>query len=132
MVVYRGEASDAAYFILKGSVGVGYLTDQEYFIANYLHEGAFFGEVAALMGTLRSANVITEEDTEFLIIPAKVLQRLAKQYAGLRQTMYRTIADRLSQIELPLGTRLDQDMLRELRTNQPDMETKPAGAQIGV
>ena len=30
MVTYRGEASDAAYFILKGSVGVGYIKDDEY------------------------------------------------------------------------------------------------------
>ena len=132
VITYRGESSDAAYFILKGSVGVGYLTDQDYFIANYLREGDFFGEVAALMGTVRSANVITEEPSEFLIIPAKVLQRLAKQYTGLRQTFYTTMAERLSRIELPLGTRLDQEMLRELRTNQVDMETKPASAQIGV
>jgi MFS family permease len=132
IITYRGEASNAAYFILKGRVGVGYLTDQEYFIANYLDQGDLFGEIAALMGTVRSANVITEEDSAFLIIPAKVLQRLAEQHTSLRQTVYSTIAERLSKIELPLGTRLDQDMLRDLRTNQPVMEEKPAGAQIGV
>jgi type IV pilus assembly protein PilB len=111
---------------------VGYLTDQEYFIANYLREGDFFGEIAALMGTVRSANVITEEPSEFLIIPSRVMQRLAKQYSGLRQVFYTTMAERLSTIELPLGTRLNQEMLRELRTNQPEMEEKSAPAQIGV
>jgi CRP-like cAMP-binding protein len=132
VVTYRGETSNAAYFILKGSVGVGYLTAEEYMIANYLHEGDFFGEIAALTGAARTANVITEEPSEFLIIPARVMRKLTKRYAGLRQVFYRTMTERLSQIELPLGTRLDQDMLRDLRTNQPVTEEGPAGAQIGV
>jgi CRP-like cAMP-binding protein len=132
VVTYRGETSNAAYFILKGSVGVGYLTTDEYLIANYLHEGDFFGEIAALTGAARTANVITEEPSEFLILPARVMRKLTKRYAGLRQVFYRTITERLSQIELPLGTRLDQDMLRDLRTSQPVMEEKSASAQIGV
>jgi MFS family permease len=127
LVTYRGEASDAAYFILKGSAGVGYLNNEgEYFIARYLHEGEFFGEIAALMGTVRSANVITEEASEFLIIPSRVMQRLASQDKGLRQVFYSTMAERLSKIELPFGKNLDQQLLRELRTNQPDMEPEPA------
>jgi MFS family permease len=128
VVTYRGETSDAAYFILKGSVSVGYLNEEQYLIARYLREGDFFGEIAALMGTVRSANVIAEEPSEFLIIPSRVLQQLAEHHSGLRRAFYSTIAERLSQIELPLGTRLDQDMLRELRTSQPVMETEPAPA----
>ena len=62
VVVYRGETSDSAYFILKGSAAAGYLKDDEYVILNYLDEGDFFGEIAALTGTQRTANVITEED----------------------------------------------------------------------
>ncbi|MGZ9220925.1 MAG: MFS transporter [Anaerolineales bacterium] len=125
LVTYRGEVSDAAYFILKGSVGVGYLNDQEYLVVNYLREGDFFGEIAALMGTVRSANVIAEEDSEFLILPSRVMQRLAKEYEGLRQLFYRTMAERLNKIELPFGTSLDQDLLRELRTSQPDRKEEP-------
>jgi hypothetical protein len=122
IVVYRGETSDAAYFILKGSVGVGYIKDEEYIILNYLNEGDFFGEVAALTGAARTANVITEEDSEFLIIPAKVMRRLAERYDDLRQLFFTTIAQRLSATEIPLGTLLDQNMLRELRTNAPASE----------
>ena len=132
VVTYRGEASDAAYFILKGSAGVGYLNNEEYFIARYLREGDFFGEIAALMGTVRSANVITEEVSEFLIIPSKVMQTLAKQHEGLRQVFYATMLERLGKIELPLGISLDQDLLRELRTSQPDMKEEPIAAEIRV
>jgi CRP-like cAMP-binding protein len=94
-------------------------------MANTMHAGDFFGEIAALTGTVRSANVITEEESELLIIPAKVIRRLARQYQGLRESFYLTIAERLSRIELPRGTGMDQQLLRELRTSQPDMETEP-------
>jgi CRP-like cAMP-binding protein len=119
VVVYLGEASDSAYFILKGSAAAGYLKDDEYLILNNLFEGDFFGEIAALTGAQRTANVITEEASEFLIIPSKVMRRLAKQYDGLREIFYATMAERLNRIELSRGTSLDQQMLRELRTNRP-------------
>ncbi len=123
LVTYRGEASDAAYFILKGSVGVGYIKDEEYLILNYLHEGDFFGEVAALTGMQRTANIITEEDSEFLILPSKVLKRLTQRYPSLNVMFHTLIGERLSQTELPRGTNFDQQLLRDLRTSQPDMET---------
>ena len=122
VVTYRGEESDAAYFILKGSVGAGYMKENEYVILRYLHEGDFFGEVAALTGMSRTANVITEEDSEFLIIPSKVLKRLAKRYPALNVMLHTTIGERLSLTELPRGTGFDQQLLRELRTSQPEME----------
>jgi len=127
MVTYRGEESDAVYFILKGSVAAGHLRDQEYVILNYLREGDFFGEVAALTGLQRTANVIAEEDSEFLIIPAKVLKRLTQTYPMLNVRFHTLIGERLSQTELPRGTGFDQQLLRDLRTSKPEMEAKQAG-----
>jgi MFS family permease len=117
VVVYRGEASDAAYFILKGSAAVGYLRDDEYVILSVLQEGDFFGEVAALTGMQRTANIITEEESEFLIIPSRVVKRLTQQYAALNIRLHTIIGERLSLTELPRGTGFDQQLLRELRTN---------------
>ena len=114
-----------AYFILRGSVAAGYLKDDDYIIVSYMQEGDFFGEIAALTGAARTANIITEEESEFLIIPSKVMRQLAKQYDGLRQVFYTTMAQRLSKIELPRGTTLDQDLLRELRTNLPAPDEPP-------
>lgn len=117
-IVYRGETSSAAYFILKGSVGVGYIKDGENITLNHLNKGDFFGEVAALTGSARTANVITEEDSEFLVIPAKVMKRLAREYADLNEIFYSTMVDRLSVMDLPLGTQFDQGLLRDLRKNR--------------
>ena len=128
VVTYRGESSDAAYFILKGSVGAGYVKDEEYVILRYMKVGDFFGEVAALTGMPRTANVITEEASELLVIPAKVIRRLAQKYAALNVLLHTTIGERLSLTELPRGTGFDQQLLRDLRSIQPDMETEPAAA----
>ena len=126
IITYCGEESDAAYFILKGSVGAGYIKNHDYVILNYIHEGEFFGEVAALTGMTRIANIITEEDSEFLILPAKVMKQLAKTYLRLNVMLHTLIGERLSQTELPRGTSFDQQLLRELRTNLLDMESEPA------
>jgi CRP-like cAMP-binding protein len=67
----------------------------------------------------RTANVIAEEDSEFPIIPSKVLRRLAKQYTDLNQLIFSVMTERLAAADVPLGTALDQELLRELRTNAP-------------
>jgi len=128
VVTYRGEASDNAYFILKGSAGAGYMREDEYIVLRYMKAGDFFGEVAALTGMARTANIITEENSEFLILPAKVMKRLAQKYPSLNVMLHTMIGERLSLTELPRGTGFDQQLLRELRTNQPDMKEEPAGA----
>jgi CRP-like cAMP-binding protein len=128
VVTYRGEESDAAYFILKGSVGAGFIKDEEYVILRYMREGEFFGEVAALTEMSRTANIIAEEDSEFLILPSKVMKGLAGKYPGLNLMLHTLIGERLSQTELPRGTGFDQQLLRELRTSQPDMKEEPVSA----
>ena len=128
VITYRGEESDVAYFILKGSVGAGFIRGGDYVILRYLKAGEFFGEVAAMTGMTRTANIITEEDSEFLILPAKVMKNLARQYPGLNVMLHTLIGERLSLTELPRGTGFDQKLLRDLRTSQPDMETEPTSA----
>ena len=133
VVVYHGESSDAAYFILKGSVAAGIIEKDEYVILNYLYEGDFFGEVSALTGAKRTANVITEEDSEFLIIPAKVMKTLASKYEAASTVFQTTMAERLKRIELLRTASLDQDLLRELRSSPSvkDYEQSLAGSAAG-
>ena len=99
---------------------------EEYVLLRYMREGEFFGEVAALTGMTRTANIITEEDSEFLILPSKVMRALAKKYPDLNVMLHTLIGERLSLTELPRGTSFDQQLLRELRTNQTIVEQEPA------
>ena len=98
---------------------------EEYVLLRYMRDGEFFGEVAALTGMTRTANIITEEDSEFLILPSRVMRSLAKKYPDLNVMLHTLIGERLSLTELPRGTSFDQQLLRELRTNQTVTEQEP-------
>jgi MFS family permease len=116
VIIYRGETSNDAYFILSGQVGVGFIRAEEYEIVGYLHAGDFFGEIVALMGGIRTVNVIAEEQCTFLVIPARILRQLEKEYISLQKLFFTTMMERMSQLETFSGA-FDQGDLRELRTN---------------
>jgi len=80
----------------------------------------------------RTANIITEEDSEFLILPSKIMKGLTKNYPALNVMLHTLIGERLSQTELPRGTSYDQQLLLELRSKQPDMEEQPVPPPVGV
>ena len=84
---------------------------EDYVLLRYMREGEFFGEVAALTGMTRTANIITEEDSEFLILPSRVMRSLAKKYPDLNVMLHTLIGERLSLTELPRGTSFDQQLL---------------------
>jgi MFS family permease len=124
VVVARGETSDAAYFLLSGSAVAGYLVDDEYVLLGDLGPGDFFGEFAALTATPRTANVITEEDTTLLQMPAPALRQLLTN-AQMEQIFVHTMRQRIQimdQLDHPFVKGLDQTSLRELRTPAPVAE----------
>ena len=60
-IVHQGDAGDAAYFILGGSVVAGTPNeDGSYRSLSSMGEGEFFGEIAALTGSRRTANVVAD------------------------------------------------------------------------
>ena len=70
----------------EGSVGVGYIKNDEYVILSHPARRRFLWRGGGAHGSVRTANVITEEESEFLIIPSKVLRRLADRYAACRKS----------------------------------------------
>jgi hypothetical protein len=56
------------------------------------------------------------------------MKNLTRSYEELGMMFQTIMIDRLSMIESPRGMGIDQELLRELRTNQPDMQTEPAVA----
>ncbi|MGB2909157.1 MAG: MFS transporter, partial [Anaerolineales bacterium] len=76
-VIRHGDESDAAYFILSGGTMAGFPSPEGSFkrLEEQL-QGDFFGEIAALTGVRRTADVIAQEDTTLIQIPAQTLRSL--------------------------------------------------------
>ncbi len=117
-IVRRGETSDAAYFILDGRAIAGREEEGEYRPLEVLNAGDFFGEIAALTGVPRTANVVAEQPTTLLQVPAEALRQLtgSPQLNRLFLSKMTERMARMNMIDLPRLAGYDQQALRELRT----------------
>ena len=69
-IVEHGDAASSAYFILDGSTTAGIPTEAGYRGLSTMTEGDFFGEIGALTGSPRTADVVADTDTTLLEVPA--------------------------------------------------------------
>jgi len=122
-ILRHGDTGDAAYFVLAGRAVAGIATeDGSYRSLSTLNPGDFFGEIAALTGAPRTANVVADEPTTLLQVPSKSLRGLMSD-PGLSQLFLSKMTERLSRThmsDLPRLAGLDQQSLRDLRTAQPE------------
>jgi len=127
-IVRQGDAGDAAYFVLSGRLVAGTPTDDgTYRALSSMTAGDFFGEIAALTGSPRTANVVADEPSMLLEIPAETLRGLMT-IPQLSQLFLSKLTERLvrtSASDLPRLSAIDQETLRDLRTRQPSVETLP-------
>jgi CRP-like cAMP-binding protein/Na+/melibiose symporter-like transporter len=121
-IVRYGESSDAAYFILEGRAVAGREENGKERILEVMNPGDFFGEIAALTGVPRTANVITDQPVAMLRVPATTLHEMSKNpelnrifISKMTERMLRTNA-----IELRKVMSNDQKVLRELRAVEPE------------
>ncbi len=76
-ILRHGETGDTAYFILAGRTAAGIADEQgSYRSLSTMMAGDFFGEIAALTGVPRTANVVATEVTSLLQIHAQALRNL--------------------------------------------------------
>ena len=118
LVVREGDASDAAYFILEGHAVVGKCRVDYEEVVGLLNKGDFFGEIAALTGVPRTANVLVDEPSILLRVPAHTLQEMARK-PELNSIFSAKIAERLARTnitDVPRSVGYDQEALRDLRT----------------
>jgi len=117
-LIRYGEAGDTAYFILSGRAAAGIATESEdYRSLSTMEPGDFFGEIAALTGAQRTANVVADEAVTLLQVPASTLRGLMTNPA-LNKLLLEKMTERLSRTsltELPRFAGVDQKDLRELR-----------------
>jgi len=118
-ILSHGDTDDAAYFILSGKVVAG-ITDPNgnYRSLNTLTSGDFFGEIAALTGTKRTADIVAVDETTLVQVPAQTLRSLMINPA-LSSLFLTKMTERLSELsisELPRFGGYDQQVMRDLRS----------------
>jgi MFS transporter, DHA3 family, macrolide efflux protein len=122
-IITHGETATAAYFILDGEAAAGIpQEDGGYRGLSTMGDGDFFGEIAALTGSPRTADVVATQPTTLLEVPAETL-RAAMEVPEISKLVHSTLTERLLRTNLADMPRLssnDQSALRELRTPVPE------------
>ena len=118
-ITKAGEKSDSAFFVLGGRAVAGLSREGEASQAlSTMTAGDIFGEIAALTGSPRTADVVAEEDTTLLEVPAESLRRLMSvpEFGQLvLGKMTERLARTASLADLPRFGGIDQGALRQLR-----------------
>ena len=127
-IVRAGEESNAAYFVLGGKAVAG-IPDASGEIRSLSTMGAgdFFGEIAALTGSPRTANVVAEDFVEVMEVPAATLREL-RGVPEMERVIQSKLADRLTRTQnadLVRLAGLDQRDLADLRRRRTEPTTSP-------
>ena len=127
-IVDVGDVGEAAFFILQGRAAAGTPeADGGYRSLSSMGAGEFFGEIAALTGSRRTATVVAEEPTTIVEVPAPALRALMT-VPELGTMFLSTLSERLSRTnnaDLPRFSGVDQASLKDLRTPRPSAEALP-------
>ena len=123
-IIHKGETSSSAYFVLAGRALAGHEESGQFNLLEVLNAGDFFGEIAALTGAPRTANVVAAEPTTLLQVPAAVLRRMMSE-PQLNRIFISRMTERMvrmNMVDLPRFGGLDQQSLRDLRTPEAQPE----------
>ncbi len=123
-IVEHGDIASSAYFIVDGSATAGIPDGDSFRGLSTMGTGDFFGEIAALTGSPRTADVIADSDTTLLEIPAESL-RAMMVVPEIQRLVHATLTTRLIRTEaadLPRLAGVDQESLRDLRKSRPSAD----------
>jgi signal-transduction protein with cAMP-binding, CBS, and nucleotidyltransferase domain len=98
-IVRSGEAGNSAFFILEGRAVAGCQEEGVYHRFETLGPGDLFGEIAALTGLPRTADVVAEQPTTLLQLPAAALRQIMAD-ARMRRYLLSRMAERMAHMDL--------------------------------
>jgi len=134
-LVTKGDKATVAYFILEGEAAAGIPEeDGGYRGLSTMGAGDFFGEIAALTGSPRTADVVATRSSTLMEVPSDAL-RGVMEIPEVNKLLLSTLTERLqrsNQPDLPRLASMDQAALRDLRTKAPVVETLPKAYDAGI
>jgi len=96
MVLIEEEIGSTMFVILDGRVKISRISDEgREVILSILVDGDFFGEMSILDGQTRSANAVTLEDTEMLIVRRENFLQMLYDYPQVAINLLKELAHRL-------------------------------------
>jgi voltage-gated potassium channel len=98
VIVRRGEAADAMYFILDGQVEVEVLPKPV-----RLGAGQYFGEIALIRDTHRTATVMSVDSCQLLALDVRDFRRMLDDHPSLREELARVADQRAAQRPEPFS-----------------------------
>jgi CRP-like cAMP-binding protein len=117
-IIREGETGDTAFFVLDGHAVAGVpAADGGYRSLSTMGPGDFFGEIAALTGSRRTANVVADADTTVLEVPAAALRSIM-DIPTVSSLILSKLTERLTRTanaDLVRLAGLDQRDLKDLR-----------------
>jgi CRP/FNR family transcriptional regulator, cyclic AMP receptor protein len=148
VVVDSGDPSNEVFFVAEGAVRVVVRTALGYeAILNDLGAGSFFGELAAIDGVARSANVTALQRTRLCAVPGAAFMEIVLASPAAGRRLMRMLAGRLRAkderllefMALPVRQRLMAELLRLSRdrgggerTLSPPPQQHVLAARIGT
>lgn len=129
-IIEVGAPATALYWLAQGTVTVSRQKQQTSPAASgpiaqlaELHSGAFFGEIALVGGTKRTANVVAAEDVWLLEIPARAVETAAQKHPQLAEVIAfharaRLLSNLLRTSELfkPLDEKVRDELLGKFKS----------------
>ncbi|MBI5497847.1 MAG: cyclic nucleotide-binding domain-containing protein [Deltaproteobacteria bacterium] len=109
LIIKEGDDGDAFFFIKQGEVEVFTERDGIPIFINKLREGEFFGEIAVIWGSKRTASVRAMSDVEVLRIGREALEEVLRMRPDLRHALERAMDARV--VEAQEQVRSAQELL---------------------
>ena len=101
----KGDVADKMYFIADGEVEIRLQHDTV-----YLGEGSFFGELALINQTPRTAKVVAYKDCQLLVLEAEALKHLMDRDDGLAKKIMEEARDRVAAGKRVLGELAEEEL----------------------
>jgi len=132
VIVEQGGPAEAFWVIARGRVRIERQQPGAEVVLSRLGPGAFFGEMALLGGTARSARAVAESDVELFEIGRGPLEKLAAAEPGLADVLAAHCRDRLI-ANLMVTSAVFREIRSEERTRLAERFSRrvvPAGTRV--
>jgi len=104
LIIDIDEETTEVRFVVSGTVRViNRFSIGKEVILGEMHKGQFFGELAAIDGELRSANITTLNRSKICIMPQKIFLQIMEEYPSISLEVMRVLTNRIRILNNRLG-----------------------------